>query len=427
MVTNHTSSSPVSSQGILPQSPSAQSPSPQTAKIRLDFLDGLRGLAALFVVLHHTYGCNSGMNANPGLAGVFTNWLLYGHLSVDLFIVLSGFCLMMPVARAGHIKAGLLGFYSGRCRRILPPLYAAVVFSGTYFVAAQYMSSHQFVLPSKHVILANLLLLQDLRPSLNTLDVVAWSVAAEWKIYFLFPLFVWVWQRWAIPGLLATGAFLGAVAMLAVHHAAPHMDLTHTCPWYVFLFALGASGAAAVFSPKRSFSARSAAPVRLWPFICAALVTLALLLIRYPVTAQGEAPLYDPHLFLIDPVAGVLATLLLMTLARQIGGASRPLAVLSWRPLVSVGSFSYSIYLVHFVLVIAVSKIASHVAHHLGTHHLQTLFALVITLPLAVGAGYLFHLVFERPFMSKAGKPAPKMQRQAAPAALVNVAANAAL
>ncbi len=34
----------------------------------------------------------------PGLHGLLFNWLNYGHLAVDGFTVLSGFCLIIPVA-----------------------------------------------------------------------------------------------------------------------------------------------------------------------------------------------------------------------------------------------------------------------------------------------------------------------------------------
>lgn len=338
------------------------------------------------------------MGARSGLTGFLTNWLLYGHLAVDLFIVLSGFCLMMPAAQSGSLRGGSLSFYWRRCRRILPPLWAALALFTLHGFAVQFHQEHRVELPSLPLLLANVLLLQDVLQQYNRIDGVAWSVAVEWKIYFLFPLLIWVWQRRGISALLATGALLAAAASALLYFAAPHLNMALACPWYVFLFALGAFGAALVFSPSQ----RTLPP--LWPFASAALALLALLLMRYPITSRGSVELFDPHFLLIDPVAGVAATLLLMmTLRSQSGRRSFALTVLSWQPLVFAGSFAYSIYLVHILFKNVAFTLADHAASYFGSGIAETVAATVIGLPLVLGGSYLFHLAFERPFMSRPG------------------------
>ncbi|HEY2948957.1 MAG TPA: acyltransferase family protein, partial [Micromonosporaceae bacterium] len=67
-------------------------------RARLVGLDGIRGLAALFVMVHHCWLLSyPGYPANTGPA--WTGWLLYGHLAVVVFIVLSGFSLAVSPAR----------------------------------------------------------------------------------------------------------------------------------------------------------------------------------------------------------------------------------------------------------------------------------------------------------------------------------------
>ena len=67
---------------------------------RLVGLDGVRGLAALFVVLHHCYLMSyPGYPRNTGPS--WLAWLLYGHLAVVVFIALSGFSLAVAPARRG--------------------------------------------------------------------------------------------------------------------------------------------------------------------------------------------------------------------------------------------------------------------------------------------------------------------------------------
>lgn len=82
---------------------------------RIAELDGLRGAAALLVVVSHTFG-----EVQHG-----TRLLAFGWLGVDLFFVLSGF-LIGSIVLEHHGEPGFLKrFYIKRAARILP-VYAAV-------------------------------------------------------------------------------------------------------------------------------------------------------------------------------------------------------------------------------------------------------------------------------------------------------------
>src|SRR6188474_2354465 len=79
--------------------PTAAAPSAAAeGRLRLAHLDGLRAVAALYVVMFH---------ALPGFSAerLIGPWRLlrrafaYGHEAVAVFIVLSGYCLMLPVLR----------------------------------------------------------------------------------------------------------------------------------------------------------------------------------------------------------------------------------------------------------------------------------------------------------------------------------------
>ena len=98
------------------------------ARLHLQFLDGMRGLAALYVATAHIVGESA---AGQSRFWQFSlHWLLFARLSVAVFIVLSGYCLMIPVARntAGEIPGGFTAYIKRRSRRILPPYYLALVF-----------------------------------------------------------------------------------------------------------------------------------------------------------------------------------------------------------------------------------------------------------------------------------------------------------
>ena len=79
--------------------PSTNSATFDRPRIRLAYLDGLRGLAALYVVLFHVYQeCSTMGEMSPMLLSL-VRFLGEGEIAVSIFIVLSGYCLMLPVAQ----------------------------------------------------------------------------------------------------------------------------------------------------------------------------------------------------------------------------------------------------------------------------------------------------------------------------------------
>src|SRR4051794_10706007 len=91
---------------------------------RLAGLDGVRALAALFVVIHHVF-----LRAFPGSpvdrAPFWAGWFIYGRFAVVVFIVLSGFSLALAPARHGWRLDSVSRFAYRRARRLLPAYWAA--------------------------------------------------------------------------------------------------------------------------------------------------------------------------------------------------------------------------------------------------------------------------------------------------------------
>ena len=105
----------------------AAAPSPPVPAIRsglrVRFLDGIRGLAALYVVIHHAYlevAVKAQFSELIHRLGPINFLFDSGKLAVDIFIVLSGYALMLPVVRAGGRIRSLPDYIRRRCRRILP-------------------------------------------------------------------------------------------------------------------------------------------------------------------------------------------------------------------------------------------------------------------------------------------------------------------
>jgi peptidoglycan/LPS O-acetylase OafA/YrhL len=123
-------------------------PTPDTrpAPGRVRPLDGLRGLAALVVVLYHCLLASSVFfasadSATSTLPMSSVTWLLTytplhviwaGPEAVIVFFVLSGFVLSLPVARGGRLHVD--AYYPSRLIRLYLPVWGALVVAGALHV-----------------------------------------------------------------------------------------------------------------------------------------------------------------------------------------------------------------------------------------------------------------------------------------------------
>lgn len=367
---------------------------------RLEYLEGLRGCAALYVVFFHCWLIiRDFVRPQPQVVKALAIFS-FGRSAVAVFIVLSGYVLMLPVLRTAErrLRGGWQEYLKRRARRILPPYYAAVLVSlAVLAVLPKHLSGSSlsgsglwfgYSLPAftPGILLSHLFLVHNLRAGwIYAIDVPLWSVATEWQIYFLFPLLLLpLLRRFGLAAAVA-GAF--AVG-LGLHFAAPRFDAA--APWFLGLFALGMAGAA-LSGPSRP---GRTGPVRwgLWAGFFAAISAAAHLRLLYHHRDIGAWESSFPS----DILVGLATACFLVHCAKS--------ATVFWglrgfqsRPAAALGGFSYSLYLVHSTALGAAQCV-------LLLLHLSPAWAaaalLLLGLPLSVGASYLFYLAFERPFLS---------------------------
>ena len=137
-------------------------------------------------------------------------WNRTGYLWVDLFMILSGFCLALPYM-ADQVMArpfrGTAGFYRRRLLRILPEYWLCLA---GHLLAALLLAG-----PSRQLLwdlLAHLSLTQTLFPQtyyFTRLGTALWSVSIMAGFYLLFPLLIRCFARhpwWTLGGLIAVQA-----------------------------------------------------------------------------------------------------------------------------------------------------------------------------------------------------------------------------
>jgi peptidoglycan/LPS O-acetylase OafA/YrhL len=305
---------------------------------------------------------------------------------VDIFIVLSGFCLMLPLVQSGTFALKTLQFFYRRAMRILPPYYLAMLFSLvliSFFIGKPTGTHWDNALPvTTKSVVSHLLLMQDAVGEDASINHVFWSIAVEWRIYFFFPLLIMIWR--ARGPLWSTGiAMVGGLALQFILFKTIGAGLTFC---YLGLFSLGMFGAGIAFGDTPLLTQwREKIP---WGWLVS-LGWVPAMLIRETNSELGKV--------MSDVTVGLWAFALLVAASRQTGERAGWLGqTLGWRPLAFIGTFAYSIYLIHAPLIQLLWQYPFRALQ--GHHVLMTLVLFFPGVPIILAVSYVFFVCCERPF-----------------------------
>ncbi len=322
-------------------------------------LDGLRAFAVLAVVGFHY------------LPGQFRG----GHLGVELFFVLSGYLItgLLVSEQQDRGRIDLYAFWARRALRLYPALVVMVVVT---LVLAQVTGhpgiSYLVVVESAA---AALLFVNDfalLKGKFTLYLDPTWSLGVEEQFYIGWQLVLRHLLKRSSPvglGRLTAGVAAGFAVANAVAFAALGFPATYFTP-LGHASALLAGSAVALLRPAAGRILTAAAS-------CAGILLVASVFV---------APdLHDPLLWHGPQQLFALAAALVI--AHQAVSQFRPLAS---TPLVWLGRRSYSIYLWHQVVLVALT----HSLPHAGQLSIAAL-----GIPVSVAAGALSYRYVERPFV----------------------------
>jgi len=363
---------------------SPAAPKPVGLGVRFDHLDGIRALAAAYVVLvHHVTDM---FGKDQLIFPRLPYWFQFGHYAVDVFIVLSGYCLMLPVARnhENHLRAGVVEYLRRRSLRILPPYFAALALSLLVLKCIG-----QFKDVTAGSLISHLLLVHNFSFSwVWGINPPMWSVAVEWQIYFFFPLLLLPLRKMFgdVPTIIAAFA-LGMIPHILLHN---RWDLDWSFPWYIALFAMGMMAAGLSYQRLASDEGERRK------------IYAGLSIILFLVAGFGtiRANVLYTHPYIMDVLLGAATCMGLAWAGRH---AMHPevrhpliIRVLSARPLVWIGMFSYSLYLIHVPVWLAMEPLVHRAS--LGFRSEMTV-RILVGIPVAIGCSYLFYLAIEKPAM----------------------------
>ena len=363
---------------------SSRSGLPKAASDFRPDIQGLRAIAVGLVVLYHLWP--------KRLSG--------GYVGVDVFFVISGFLITSHIHReilsTGHLK--VTRFWARRIRRLLPASLLVLAVSGLAVFA---LTPSTTWAQTAREIGASALYVQNWQLATSAVDYMAldnvptvaqhfWSLSVEEQFYAVWPVL--------ILGLLAAMKLRG------------HKD-TRKAILAGLMVLLVASLVWSIVSTRQDQAfAYMSTLTRVWEFAAGGVTAMLLTRLRPPVASVfawlgvvsivgsgivlTEASLF-PGWIALFPVLGSVALLL--------AGASTSVGrVLGTRPMTFIGDISYSIYLVHWPLVVVIPHVTGH-----ALRWPEKLGILVLTVGLAwLSKTYVEDPLRTRPLLAKAPRRA---------------------
>lgn len=349
-------------------------------------LDGLRGLAAVVVVVHHSV-ITSQLFADAYFGGrqavdgsVF--WFVYSPLhvvwaggeAVFVFFILSGLVLTLPVLRR-RSEFDWVAYYPSRLIRLYLPVWASVIFA--FGVIALFPrdpnAGSDWMVDHAHVVtLETVLRDSTLLNGSSGINTALWSL--KWEVLFslLLPLYVWLAVKLERFWLLLVAASLLLIGIGMRTWMEPLQ--------YLPMFMVGVVIATRLTQLKALGERIDRRPRSGWIWAVLAIASWLALASIWTATA------FIDRGFLRYGIVVVV-----------LGGAGLVMLALVWpagrrfletRPMQFLGTVSFSLYLIHEPIVVATAQTLP--PHWTG----MTVF---IALPLSIAVSWLFFRVAEGP------------------------------
>ncbi|WP_459548436.1 acyltransferase family protein [Nocardia sp. X0981] len=351
----------------------------------LPALEGMRGLAALGVLLTHV-AFQTGATSIPLLGRLLERF----DMAVAVFFALSGFLLWRPHALAarGQVQAPTLGYYlRHRVARIVPAYWVVVCAVLLLVPAAADTAGLQ-------VWLSNLLLLQVFVPLTLTDGLTQmWSLSVEVAFYLVLPLLAWLLHRLRgraararVPAVLA----LGLISLSWNFIPVPTPNAIHADNWlpaYLPWFAGGMLLAELLCDERRASWRRILGKQRwMWAVAGTAFVASATDLGGVAGLTRAEPWQYAAKMGL----GAVIGFALLAPLV--LGPAERTHRWLTSAPAAMAGRWSYGIFIWHLAVLSVIFPVFGILPFH-GNFFVVLALTVAFTLPIAAAS----HALVEEP------------------------------
>ena len=322
----------------------------------VDVVDGIRGLSVLMVLWFHFWQQTWFMPNYPtpflsflGITNLTPSHIRWvGYLFVDMMVLLSAFCMTLPIARSmllGESVDDAATFYKKRFARIYPSYLLAVLISFGYQL---WLGSYPTLSYAMRDLISHLTFTHMFRADTYIyapINGVLWTVALEVQFYLVFPLLVKIFRQ--SPPLL-WGALTGIGALFIYEYALKQTPVNmqvNQFPTFLPVFANGMLGAYlfTLYCLRVPYK-------RVWAVFFTALAILAAVLIRNQIVS---AQMYreDKQIWQLQHRIGLSLCFTLFLLSAAL--SLKPFRWLFSNPVARfLGAVSYNLYLYHQRLIV---------------------------------------------------------------------------
>lgn len=328
---------------------------------RMPLIDALKAVAAMLVLLNHfsSYGPLA-QAARDAFPAIFDWCFEYGRMAVQVFLVIAGFLAARGLSAHGEaLTVSPLPLIWKRYLRLALPYLAAIGLAIVASAVADHWLDDEAI-PDRATFsqwLAHAFLLHSLL-GFDSLSAGVWYIAIDFQLFALMALLLWAGRaRLVAPALV----LLVAAASLFWFNLDASWD-----NWAIYFFGSYGLGAAAWWASDRRHPA----------FWLGAIATVAV-----------AALVLDFRL----RIGLALGIALLLGFGRRTGFLE------SWpdaKPLAFLGQISYSIFLVHFPILLLANSLYFQL--ELSSPD-SVVVGLALVLTVSIGAATLFHRWIESP------------------------------
>ena len=345
-------------------------------KYRTD-IDGLRAVAIVPVVLFH-----SGSSLVSG-----------GYIGVDIFFVISGFLITSVIVSGfNQQRFSFRHFYERRARRLLPALFAVLLFCLIigYFVMSPVQYQDMGVSFIATVFYVTNILMWSRSGYFQTSAendplLHMWSLSVEEQFYIFYPILLLLFFRFLKKDPLVIVIILSLLSfVLSIWGVSNKPNPTfYLLPTRIWELGAGAIVALSLIGSNWSLVTRNIAAI------------VGFILVICPILLyQSTTPF--PGLAAFPPVLGTA-----LIISAGIKGENIVGQFLSWKPFIGIGLISYSLYLWHW-------PIFAFLNIHFGLSHIPPLVSF-IGVVVSVILSILSWKYVEQPFRSSERVSAKKI------------------
>ncbi|MCU4175079.1 acyltransferase family protein [Carboxylicivirga sp. N1Y90] len=307
----------------------------------------LRGLAALMVVLFHLFCLSNNYFTNETLLSIFR----FGKYGIHIFFIISGFVITYSLIDTKYTLNNVLQFFKKRIVRIEPPYILTLLLCIVYSILREFTPFYNgtSTIPDIWQVMLHLGYLIPFS-GYPWINIVFWTLAIEFQFYLLFAIIYPLFRKKPLIRIITYTGFI------SLHFFSPIND--SNVLYYSPLFLVGIILALHINNIIKRDE---------FIFTCITIATFTIYFLGLTI-------------FLFQ----IFTSLIILF---QPGIKSRLFNFL--------GKISYSLYLIHTLIVFFIINIAHKLPSSIGAKVFVTIIAITAT----IGISYLQYIFVEKPFI----------------------------